>query len=69
MNYIVLDKEGELIDILDFTPKSLKAYKLANPSHIIKEPSKTDLDEEFLLDSDDDLTDLTPDMDDGLLPW
>ena len=70
MEYIILDKDGELIDVLDLTSAQVKAYKFANPSHMVKEASEDfALDEVFLVDSDDDLDNTNLDMDDDSSLW
>ena len=55
MNYLVLNEEEELLDVLNFnSDKELNDYKTANPTHIIKEEKDLIIDEDDYFYDDND---------------
>ena len=57
MTYLVCDKDGEFIDILEFTAEELAKYKMSNPLHTT-EPCDIS-DDPSLLEEDDDHDDVS----------
>lgn len=56
MDYLILDDDGELIDVLNFdSQKAIDKYKSANPTHTVTIAEDMIFEEDNLSMDDDDM--------------
>lgn len=58
MEYIILDKDGELVDMVDYTIEQYSAYRLAHPNHTMVDAMDESIDTLFLIEDEFDDSEL-----------